>query len=65
LSLSRSTGESSKSLDSTSARPYVSKHPLTQTELIFYNRLVEAMDFHQYRRHFLMSDLLLFKLNGA
>lgn len=42
LSLSRSTGESSKSLGSTSARPYVSKHPLTQTELIFYNRLIEA-----------------------
>ncbi len=24
-----------------------------------------AMDFPQYRRHFSMSDLLLFKLNGA
>ena len=27
--------------------------------------LVGSMDFPQYRRHFSMSDLLLFKLNGA
>ena len=30
-----------------------------------YSKLLDDLDFPQYRRHFSMSDLLLFKLNGA